>query len=174
MGGLSGTVTTAQTVGVDLNALAATDNISARKGPADYSSVQWWLEWYASTGATGVNATISYTDQNGTSGKTVVIALGTSIVTGRMIQILPNTGDNIRSIESVTLSATTGTAGSFGVTATVEKVTVPVPQVNLAFPYDWAALSLPTIPDSACLFFIGDATGTSTGAIGGSALIVKG
>lgn len=45
MGGLSGTVTTAQTVGIDLSTMGGTDNVAARKGDSNYSDVQWWLEW---------------------------------------------------------------------------------------------------------------------------------
>ena len=50
MGGLNGTLTTAQTVNVD--ASLATSNLVARIGATDYSNVEWWLEWYTATGAT--------------------------------------------------------------------------------------------------------------------------
>ena len=40
MGGLNGTLTTAQTVNVDISANLATANLDARKGDANYSDVQ--------------------------------------------------------------------------------------------------------------------------------------
>lgn len=45
MGGLNGTLTTAQTVGIDFSALSS-DNMAERIGDANYSDIQWWLEWY--------------------------------------------------------------------------------------------------------------------------------
>lgn len=47
-GNLSGTVTTAQAVNADLT--VATSNLQVRKGDADYSDVNWYLEWYTATG----------------------------------------------------------------------------------------------------------------------------
>lgn len=175
MGGLSGIVTTAQTVNLDINALGATDNIAQRMGASDFSSLQWFLEWYTGTGATGVNATVSYTDQNGTSGKTVVVALAASVGGRRLMQIIPNAGDFIRSIQSVTLSATTGTAGNFGVTVSVERTTVPLPIANGTYVFDWALLGIPQVYDSSCLAMIVDlGAGTTITALSGSVLIAKG
>jgi hypothetical protein len=42
VGGLSGTVTTAQTVNAD----GANAAITTRKGASTYADIQWWLEWY--------------------------------------------------------------------------------------------------------------------------------
>ena len=68
MGGLSGTVTTAQNVSLALNTLGATNNISNRIGDTNYSDVQWWLEWYTATGSTAVTATVAVTYNDGTTG----------------------------------------------------------------------------------------------------------
>ena len=40
MGGLNGTLTTAQTVGIDFSSLT-TNNLAERKGDANYSDIQW-------------------------------------------------------------------------------------------------------------------------------------
>ena len=50
MGGLSGTVTTSQ----GALSLVTTDPGADRRGAADYSDVQWWLEIYTALGATVV------------------------------------------------------------------------------------------------------------------------
>lgn len=42
MGGLNGTLTTAQAVNLNLNGVTA-DNMANRIGDANYSDVQWWL-----------------------------------------------------------------------------------------------------------------------------------
>jgi hypothetical protein len=63
--------------------------------------------------------TVSYTNQAGVSGRTTAVqAIGGSgnSSTGRMIFLPLQAGDTgVRSVESVTLIATTGTAGNFGV-----------------------------------------------------------
>jgi hypothetical protein len=106
--GLDGTVTTAQTVGGSL-----TRNTGGIGN-------QIWVEIYTQIGATGTTITASYTDQDGNSGQTSV---ATSIgATGlreaqRMIPLSLAAGDyGVRAVASVTLAATTGTAGNFGVT----------------------------------------------------------
>jgi len=75
MGGLNGTLTTAQTVSLDLSTLGATNNISKRIGDTNYSDVQWWLEWYTATGATAVTATVNVTYNDGTTGALTVLLL---------------------------------------------------------------------------------------------------
>lgn len=163
MGGLSGTVTTAQTVSATLTAQAASGRCSA-----DGSDVQWWLEWYTATGSTAVNANISYTNQAGTSGKTAVIVVVASTPASRRYPIVSlAAGDtSIKSIESITLSASSQTAGNFGVTAT--KLVTNIFNLytnNQAQSMDWAALGMPEINPSACLCGAYFANATSVGPV---------
>ena len=170
MGGLSGTVTTAQTANV-----AVTDSsLTSRKGESDYSDVQWFLEWYTATGSTAVTATISYTNQNGTAGKTTTVSIPASTAAGRAIPIIPLAGDWIRSIESVTLSSTTGTAGSFGVTAMRFLTSVCCLPALGSVAADWAALGFPKVEDNACLTLLVLCGTTSSGAIVGHAKLIQG
>jgi hypothetical protein len=157
MGGLSGTVTTVQTVNLDMNALLGTDNISARKGDSNYSDVTWWLEWYTATGTTGVNFTVNVTYDNGTTGNLTALAPGASVAAGRMYplnSLIPaaDSGKFIRGVNSMTLSATTGTAGNFGVTATRYRVGGFAPLANARFTLDWAQTGLAEIYNASCLF----------------------
>ena len=55
----------AQTVNLDLNANLDSDNINARKGDANFSDVQWWMEWYTDTGSTAVTATVGQMKSSG-------------------------------------------------------------------------------------------------------------
>lgn len=174
MGGLNGTLTTAQTVGLDINALAATDNIAQRKGRSDFGSLQWWLENYTATGATATTAIVSYTNHLGTAGITVSVAIPANFRAQALIQIIPANGDFIRSVESVTLLATTGTAGNFGVTVTNQRTEAIALTANVGAIFDWAALGLPQIFDSSCLFFISNNSTTTAGTLFGATTIIQG
>lgn len=177
MGGLVGNLASAQTVGIDLNSLSA-DNLVARKGDSNYSDVQWWLEWYTATGATAVTATVAVTYNDGTTG-TLTASLAATRPASHMVPLnglIPAAGAGkfIRGITSVTLSATTGTAGSFGVTATRPRMTIGCPIANYKFIADWAALGLPEIFNSSCLFPIVLTSTTSSGTVRGGGKIAHG
>ena len=179
MGGLSGIVTTAQTVNLDLFANTGSVNLDVRKGDANFSDVQWWMEWYTDTGATASNATINVTYNDASSGNLTVVAVGGTLRAGRMISLnglIPSTdsGKYIRDINTVTLSASTGTAGNFGFTATRYRAANYQPLANARFTADWAALGLPEIPNSSCLFPIQIASTTSTGIVRSTGKIVHG
>jgi hypothetical protein len=109
-GNSSGTSTSAQTVSA--SAVRYTGSASAGN--------QIWLEIYTAIGATLTTITASYTNQAGTSGRTTpaVQIGGTGLNEAqRMIPLPLASGDTgVQSVQSVTLAATTGTAGAFGVT----------------------------------------------------------
>ena len=181
MGGLNGTLTTEQTVNLDLNANLASDNINARKGDANFSDVTWWLEWYADTGGTAVNATVNVTYNDGTSGNLNAISLAATRRASQMIPLngsIPAAGSGkyIRDVNTVTLSATTGSAGNFGVTATRYRAALYQPLANARFTADWAGLGLPSIQNSACLMLVqlAGTTTTTTGAVRATGKIVHG
>lgn len=177
MGGLVGNVATAQTVGIDFSSLT-TNNLAERKGDANYSDIQWWLEWYTATGSTAVTATVAVTYNDGTTG-TLSVALAATRPASLMIPLngyIPaaGAGKYIRAITSVTLSATTGTAGSFGVTATRPRITQPSMIANLTAVSDWAALGLPEIFNESCLFPLVLCSTTTTGTVRGGGKISHG
>jgi hypothetical protein len=178
MGGLVGNVTTAQTANVDLDALTA-NNVVERRGAADYSDVTWWLEWYTDTGATVSNATVNVTFNDGTSGNLTAISLA---ATRRATFMQPlngfiqaaDSGKFIRDVNTVTLSASTGTAGSFGVTATRFRAALYKPLANARWTADWAGLGLPEIPNQSCLFPVQLAATTSSGFVRVTGKIIHG
>lgn len=176
-GGLSGTVITAQTATVDISANLATSNLDARKGDANYSDVQWWLEWYADTGATSPNITVNVTYDTGSSGNLTTFAPGTSRRASFMYplnSLIPSGGSFIRAVNTVTLSSTTGGAGNFGITATRFRGAMLLPAANSRFTATWADLGLPEIANSSCLFAIQIANSTSTGTLRGTGKIIHG
>jgi hypothetical protein len=179
MGGLVGNITTSQTVNLDLDANIASDNLAARIGDSNYSDVQWWMEWYTDTGATASNATINVTYNDGTSGDLTVQAVGGTSRAGRMFPLntlvpAAASGKFIRDINTVILSASTGTAGNFGFTCTRYRAANFLPLANSRFPADWAQLGLPEIPNESCLWPIQIAGTTSTGIVRATGKIVHG
>jgi hypothetical protein len=107
-GGLSGTTITAQTVGGTL-----TRNTGGIGN-------QIWIEIYTAVGTTGTTITASYTNQAGTSGrttKTQSFGATNNREAQRIIPLSLQDGDTgVQSVQSVTVLASTTTAGSFGVT----------------------------------------------------------
>jgi hypothetical protein len=168
--------------GFDLNSFLATNNIGNRIGDANYSDVQWWLEWYANTGSTSVNVTVNVTYNDGTTGNLTLNAIGATIRASRMLPLnsfIPaaDSGKYIRGVNSVTLSATTGTAGTpngFGVTATRYRGSVYMPRVNKLYNNIWAETGLPEIYNQSCLFPVCIATATTLGSLRIDSNIVHG
>lgn len=179
MGGLVGNVTTAQTANLDVSANLATGNLGARMGDANYSDIQWWLEWYMDTGTTAVTATVNVTYNDGSSGNLTGITLAATRRASLMIPLngfIPaeGSGKYIRGVNTVTLSATTGAAGSFGVTATRPRMTMPLLLANKMEVFDWAQLGLPEIFNRSCLFPIQLASTGTTGTVRGGGKIAHG
>lgn len=171
MGGLSGTVTTAQGA---LSLVTSTPG-AARLGDSNYSGVSWWLEVYTALGATGVNATVNVTYADDTTGNLAAIALGATPRAGRLYPLISaSPGKFIKAVNSVTLSATTGTAGNFGITATRQRTGVSMPLANKTEVFDWASLGLPEIADDACLFPLMLCSTTTTGTVRGQIKLAHG
>lgn len=110
-GGLSGTSVSTQTTNLPTAALTrftSGDGVLAA------------IEIYTAVGSTASFFTCSYTNQAGTSGRTSkATRIGTSNYNAAsrfLIMSLADGDTGVRSVESLTLSGTTGTAGNFGIT----------------------------------------------------------
>lgn len=171
MGGLSGTVTTAQ----GALSLVTSSPGADRLGAADYSDVQWWLEVYTAMGATGVNATVAVTYNDDSSGNLAAVALGATPRAGRLYPLLPAVGGKwVKAVTGVTLSATTGTAGNFGITATRSRAVIPAIPANVPTVMDWASLGHVEVPNDSCLQLLMLCSTTSTGTVRGAGKITHG
>lgn len=137
--GLSGTVTTAQTI---------TSGTITRYTGGDGNVL--YAEIYTAVGATPTTITASYTNQAGTSGKTttaVVFGGAGYQEVGRLIQLPLAAGDTgVRSVQSVTLAASSGTAGDFGVTIAHPLCFDAIGQAGAGFPRDMIT-GLPSLPE---------------------------
>lgn len=179
MGGLVLNVTTSQPVtGLDLDP-AGLNPPADRLGATNYSSGQWFLDVYADGGATASNATINVTYGDGTSGNLTLLAVGGTLRAGRRIALTPlipvaDQGKFIRRINSVILSASTGTAGNFGFTYLRFLTDSDSLVSNKTEKNDWAMLGLPNVPNGACLEIMAVCSTTTTGTLRGNGKIVHG
>lgn len=178
MGGLSGTSTAAQTVNLDVSS-AGLNVPAGRLGDSNFSDVQWFAEWYTDTGSTAVTLTVNVTYGDDTSGNLTGISLA---ATRRASFLVPLTGyipaassgKKIKKINTATLSATTGTAGSWGFTASRLRSVMPLPVANKSEIFDWSGLGLPEVPNDACLWMLQLASTTTTGTVRGGGKIAHG
>jgi hypothetical protein len=153
-GGLSGIVTTEQTTNLPTAALP-------RHTGGD--GVFIGIVIYASIGSTGTTISVRYTNQAGTANRvSTVTTFGGSGFreVGRLIQIPLAAGDTgVRSVEGVTLTATTGTAGNFGVCLFKPLTTFSLESTTGTMPIDAVSSggmigSMAEFDDDACLTFM--------------------
>lgn len=117
--GLSGTVTTSQTHSGAVSRYTTTESVGN----------QLLAEIYTQVGTTATTITVTYLDQNGSSSTSVATAFGATGLreAQRIIPIPLAAGDTgVTEVVSVTLAATTGTAGSFGITIARPLLTLPL------------------------------------------------
>jgi hypothetical protein len=121
-GGLNATLTTAQTIQGSTPTPALTRNTGGAGNIAFY-------EIYTIIGTTGTTLTMTYTNQAGTGSRTSTINIGATGFreVSRMQRIPLAAGDSgIQAIEQIQLTATTGTAGNFGITIAQPLAWIPV------------------------------------------------
>lgn len=172
MGGLNGTTTTAQTVGISIPA-----NRNAAYTDPD---LQWFCEIYTDIGTSGQTATVTYVDESDAS-QTFTFTLGGTSPLNQDSRLFPlnsattNLGatKKIKSITSVQ-HASTGTAGNYGFTVAKRLASVNMGLINLGASYDFAGLKLPKVPDDACIWFAILASNATTGIMTGDLTMVQG
>lgn len=165
--GFSGIVTTAQ-------AVTGFSGMPTRN--ANGVGCEIWIGCSTATGATASNMTVQYTNELGVSGRsTVSTAHIASMPAFRMYQVPLQSGDlGVQSIQSITLSASTVTAGNLWVMIMDRYASISAPIVNISNVADFATLGLPKIYDESCVMFVHQATATSSGVIMGSMSILQG
>lgn len=160
--GFSGTVTTAQTV--------SPSPTLPRWSPGD--GVECWMEVYTALGSTSVTATLSYTNSDGTSGRSGTLTVPASMGANRMLPFSLQAGDRgVQTVASVTLSASTGTAGNFGLTLLRRIAEVDIPTANVGRLLDAFSVGMPDIPNDAALYLMQLASTTSSGVVTGGIVL---
>jgi hypothetical protein len=113
---------------------------------------------------------VTYDDDS--TGNLAAFALGATPRQGRLYPLVSAVpGRFIKAVTGVTLSATTGTAGNFGITATRPRTMVSTNVANKAESFDALALGLPEIPNDSCLMMLMCCSTTSTGTVRGQGKI---
>ncbi len=165
MGGLSGTVTTAQTV-----------DVSAPARFASKAGVYAYLECYTSLGSVAsATVTMSYTNQDGTSGRTGTLSGGIpASMIGRTLLgpfELEGTDTGVSSVQTVTSTTSTTTAGNFGITLGRRVVAGMMTGSTSGggFRLGYAETGLPDVGASPCLWLVvmSVTTGTQPAVTGG-------
>lgn len=172
--------------GINMNLATAQTltNSSSLTRYTDGAGLRAALVMTATSGATAHNVALSYTNQAGTSGRTlpVTVACTASAIAPHLTHsgtaannygpFLPlASGDTgIRSVQSVTLSAASG-AGTAALCLYRPLLTIPLAAVSVASERDLMNQlpSLPRVYDGACLvwlYFTGSATAASSTFIG--------
>jgi hypothetical protein len=175
-GGLNGTLTDWQWVGgLDLEGVEVS-NMVERVGRDDFSDVQWFLEWYTTTGSNPVTVDLSYVTKGWVSypQNMAMLSLPASVGASRLYPLVGINGEPMMGIDAIRLSASTGTAGNFGITAMrpLGMLSNILPQT--VYEHDWQTLPLTKIPSQACVFPVAYPTGSTTGIIGGTIEVVQG
>ncbi len=151
--GLSGTSIVSQAI----NSVA----LPTRAGTGEGNEM--WVEIYTTLGATGRTLTISYTNSNGTPGRTASVALPVSARATTAYRVPLQSGDTgVQSVQSVILSGSTGTAGNFGIVLAKRIASLAGVLANGMFAANALALGLPKIESGNCLFFYTNGVSTTS------------
>jgi hypothetical protein len=171
-GNMNATLATPQTTGLPTAALT---RYTSGEG------VMAGIVIFTQIGNTITTVTVSYTNQAGTSGRTsTATSFGQTAFRENNIFIpIPlQAGDTgVRSIESVTLAASTGTAGNFGVCLYKPLAMISFEDITGQAPLDAVSSnciigSLCEIHPDACLTFLGNGT-ISALAMGGAVILTE-
>lgn len=171
-GGLDGTVVSTQTTNFPTATLPRyTDGVGVMAA----------VEVITAIGTTATTYSISYTNSSGTSGRTSPLqTIGGASDRGVQLFVLTplQIGDiGIRSVESLTLTGTTGTAGNMGVTLFKPLFSIPMYPLARSSRLDAVrhlGAMFERIPANACLFVInGASTVGATRAAGSSFELIK-
>jgi len=162
--GWVGNIATSQTV----NSKALTRNTSG-------VGVEIFGEVYTAMGATASTFSVTYTDSTNTSRVGTYAQPANALSVGQMFYFNPPiAGNGCKSIQSVILSISTGTAGNFGLTMVKRVAEIPLTLANVSYVMDSFALGMPTLEDNSCLCAMVACTTTATGNIFGSLKLIEG
>lgn len=118
----------------------------------DGLGTELWLEVYSAFGNTNTTFTVTYTNTDNTASRVATLAYtGGTPVAGQAMRIPLQAGDSgLLSIQKVSLTPSTGSAGNFGLTVAKRLCTIGLP-TTAGDKRDWYQLGLPTVSSSACI-----------------------
>ncbi len=148
-----------------------TPGLPGRQG-SNYAGLEAWGEVYTAPGATGANWTLAYTDELGNAGTSVYAHPANAETVGQMFPFPLAAADRgVQSVQSLTCSVSSGTAGDIGITLLRRIISLPITSSGAL---DMFLARMPPIPDDACLAMMVFCSTTSTGVLGGSFTLTQG
>lgn len=159
--GLDATLTTAQNIngGSDATLTRYTNGLGN----------QIWIEIYTQIGATGTTITCAYKNQAGASKTTTAVVFGGTQrrEAQRLIRLPLAAGDTgVQAVVSVTVLATTGTAGNFGILVVHPlHPGIPISLANACMGLNFLDGTMPEILTDACIALSMQCTTTTAGPV---------
>ena len=138
--------------------------------------VELWGEVYTAMGVTGTVMTALYTNQDGIGSRSASYTQPTNALSvGQMVPFSLQAGDSgVRSVESLQLSISTGTAGNFGLTLLNRIAEIPLTAAGVGGVLDFFGLGGGVLEASSCLAGMVLCSTTSTGEIQAGLSIIEG
>jgi hypothetical protein len=156
----------------------ALNSITTSIGRGDTTGwgIQVYAEIFAALGTTAANITVTYTNQDGVTGRTGTIRFpGTTAPAVNTIYPMElQSGDTgVRAVASFQLSGTTGTAGSYGIIMVRELMMVNVTGIQPNPVRGFIQTAAPRVDNDACLFFYSmfDSTSNTPKPLGSLVLV---
>ena len=138
----------------------------------DGVGVEIFIEFYGAIGATACTFNVNYTDADNQPRVGTYAHPANAESVGQMVKVVPPAGARgCKSVQSVTLSLSSGTAGNFGITLVKRIATIAMPLINISNERNAIDTRLAIIPDNACLALMVLCTGTNTGNLNGQICI---
>ncbi|MCC6178792.1 MAG: hypothetical protein WAZ94_15350 [Phycisphaerales bacterium] len=138
--------------------------------------VELWGEVYSAMGATGTVMTAIYTNQDGTGSRSASYTQpANALSVGQMVPFSLQAGDSgVRSVQSLQLSISTGTAGNFGLTLLRRLAEIPLTAAGVGGVLDFFGLGGGVLEANSCLAMMVLCSATSTGEIQAGLSIIEG
>lgn len=150
-----------------------TTDMTAIDRGSDGAGVEVWAEINSALSAVATTITITYTNQDGTAGRTGSVTLPASAITRRMFPFALQSGDTgVRSIENIAGSA--APTGTFNIVMLRSLAEIAVSLAGVAGKANFVELGMPRIYNDACIAMMYVANTTTSGQIKGSFKMAQG
>jgi len=155
---------------ISLTTLATTTfssqpSIAARLPATDYELVEILIELTTTVSATATTITATYTNEAGTTGRSVPVAQSVNgFTTPRIIALPLAAGDRgVQKIESVTVGGTVASAGAFNIIIARRLARFDIRVANAQDTQGWDIMGAPQIYADSALWMVSQPDGTSSG-----------
>lgn len=163
--GLNGNIATEQTV----------DTVALPPRAGNGKDVLAFMQVWAQLGTTSRNATITYTNSDGVSGRQSTAVVPGTARNGCLIPFGLAPGDvGVQSVQSVVLNAGTGAVGNFGIVLAKQLAFCPNAAAYSGASLSPIALMLPEVGENACLNVVPLAASTTSATFWASITLVEG